>query len=1016
MSHLKRLYLLPKAEIDNLYARPTFNTDEQEIYFTMNQEELNALAQYTNTKTRVFFVLQLGYFKAKYQFFNFTFEDARSDVDYILSNFFNKRELILSGRISRGYISDQKQAILQLFDYKDWSEEQKIFIETHLGELLKYYPKVHDALRQLLVYIESQRIVAPSYRSLQDMFTQAYANENNRLSQKILLIPAPKQTQLSALIQRNDGITKLNVIRADQKDFQYTACKEEVEKAFEIIELYEFSKQFIPTLALSKNAVRYYADLAEQYAASRLRRLSQEQQWLQALCFIHHRYQQIMDNLITSFMYHTKTILDEGKTYGDKALLDYRASLITDFPKLSKFLKWFPKRNPNLTHEELNRAAYKILPEKQFPALAEFLDDHLFDKEAAEWEFYLKSHRKFSLYLRPVLLNVPFVFHEGDHDIMPLIQALKDHYAKGKMPASFKLSDELLQTIPKKMLPYLKRDLEDEHLDPHLFEFFIYRKMYNHLDKGRLCCNESVSYCDMDHDLINEDLVDKVEEIAAEFGYTNIPIFCDQHLDEAVNELDETWVNTIDRINSGENKGFELIDTEDNETPDWHLNYDASDKLDDTFFKTLPKTGIADIMMFMGDLMNMWSVFSHMKTRYNKKKTPAKLALNAGILADAFGVSAEQMADMSDINYNLLRSTQEDFIRIDTLCPANDIACNFIYSLPIFKGWNLMGNKVLGDLDGQKQPTSRSTIQSRYSTKYLGKDPGLSIYSLTANNTTVNAKNIGLNEYEGHSAYDLIYGNKTDIEINMVTGDNHSLNKTNFVILNAINVQFVPSIKNVREAANSLYAVKPIENNTAIIHPKGFIDIDHIRSEKRGILRILLSLLMQENTQTTLVRKLNTHAGYSSLKKALFDYNEILRSTHILNLIDNMELRKAIRTARNRTEAYHQLQGGLRKIYRGIFKGKKIRSNRISAHAIRLVSNCIIAYNSLILNNVYEKMMTESVSQEVLDNFLRISPIAWIHILFTGQYNFKKSNGDIDLDAMIRAIEKHLKKHFWKGG
>ena len=80
-----------------------------------------------------------------------------------------------------------------------------------------------------------------------------------------------------------------------------------------------------------------------------------------------------------------------------------------------------------------------------------------------------------------------------------------------------------------------------------------------------------------------------------------------------------------------------------------------------------------------------------------------------------------------------------------------------------------MGNKVLGDLDGQKQPTSRSTIQSRYSTKYLGKDPGLSIYSLTANNTTVNAKNIGLNEYEGHSAYDLIYGNKTDIEINMVT-------------------------------------------------------------------------------------------------------------------------------------------------------------------------------------------------------------------------------------------------------
>ena len=141
--------------------------------------------------------------------------------------------------------------------------------------------------------------------------------------------------------------------------------------------------------------------------------------------------------------------------------------------------------------------------------------------------------------------------------------------------------------------------------------------------------------------------------------------------------------------------------------------------------------------------------------------------------------------------------------------------------------------------------------------------------------------------------------------------------------MNAINVQFVPSIKNVREAANSLYAIKPIENNTAIIHPKGIIDVDHIRSEKRRIFRILLSLLMQENTQTTLVRKLNTHAGYSSLKKALFDYNEILRSTHILNLIDNMELRKAIRTARNRTEAYHQFQGGLEKFIAAFLKARK---------------------------------------------------------------------------------------------
>ena len=126
-----------------------------------------------------------------------------------------------------------------------------------------------------------------------------------------------------------------------------------------------------------------------------------------------------------------------------------------------------------------------------------------------------------------------------------------------------------------------------------------------------------------------------------------------------------------------------------------------------------------------------------------------------------------------------------------------------------------------------------------------------------------------------------------------------------------------------------------------------------------------------------------------------------------------MQLRKAIRTARNRTEAYHQLQGLIRKIYSGVFKGKKVIDNRISAHAVRLLANCIIDYNSVILNAVYEKMVQNGVSQETIEEFARISPIAWVHILFTGRYNFKKNTGIIDVAAMAREMERHLKKNHW---
>ena len=154
------------------------------------------------------------------------------------------------------------------------------------------------------------------------------------------------------------------------------------------------------------------------------------------------------------------------------------------------------------------------------------------------------------------------------------------------------------------------------------------------------------------------------------------------------------------------------------------------------------------------------------------------------------------------------------------------MASNLLHSLPIFKQWNLINEKLLADADGQKLPTSESTIQSRYSTKYLGKDPGLSVYTLIANFIAVNAKNIGLNEYEGHSLFDIIFGNNTDIDIDMVTGDNHSINQLNFVILDAIGVDYVPSIKNIKEASDDLFSFKSNLNYTGIIRPKGVIDVD----------------------------------------------------------------------------------------------------------------------------------------------------------------------------------------------
>ena len=60
------------------------------------------------------------------------------------------------------------------------------------------------------------------------------------------------------------------------------------------------------------------------------------------------------------------------------------------------------------------------------------------------------------------------------------------------------------------------------------------------------------------------------------------------------------------------------------------------------------------------------------------------------------------MSEICDININILRATDEDFIWVESLLDANDIISNYVHSIPIFKEWNLLDGELLADADGQK--------------------------------------------------------------------------------------------------------------------------------------------------------------------------------------------------------------------------------------------------------------------------------------------------------------------------
>lgn len=85
MSFKKRLSILYKSEIDDLYDIPALDDEQRRQYFSLNSIEAEAAARIRNLSHRCFFVALLGYFKIKPIRLNASFGDTESDLRFIAS-------------------------------------------------------------------------------------------------------------------------------------------------------------------------------------------------------------------------------------------------------------------------------------------------------------------------------------------------------------------------------------------------------------------------------------------------------------------------------------------------------------------------------------------------------------------------------------------------------------------------------------------------------------------------------------------------------------------------------------------------------------------------------------------------------------------------------------------------------------------------------------------------------------------------------------------------------------------
>ena len=117
---------------------------------------------------------------------------------------------------------------------------------------------------------------------------------------------------------------------------------------------------------------------------------------------------------------------------------------------------------------------------------------------------------------------------------------------------------------------------------------------------------------------------------------------------------------------------------------------------------------------------------------------------------------------------------------------------------------------------------------------------------------------------------------------------------------------------------------------------------------------------LKTTTQSIIVGKLSSYDRKNRTKKAMWEFDNILRSTYILNYVDDILLRQHVHRALNRGEAYHQLRRTTPHANYGKFRVKTEYEQQIWSDCSRLIANAIIFYNAFILS----KLLTHLIDRQ----------------------------------------------------
>ncbi|MEQ9442752.1 MAG: Tn3 family transposase [Cyclobacteriaceae bacterium] len=1044
----KHLTILSPKEVDELYGLPALDELQREEYFHLDEPERLAMFSLRGLPAKVYFILQHGYFKAKQQFYIFTFAEVQSDVVAVLRTHFAEEyssalvkdleENVSS--VSKPTRLTQQKMILTLTGYQSTTPAIRKLLLDKAQYLARIHSKPIYIFRELVHFLHHRRIVLPGYSVLQQhIVSKALVRERTRIEQLLNRhVSAQEMTLLDVLLEKEDNdqtssqpYYRLTYLQQEPANFNYQAMREQVKRKTLLQPVYDIATRVLPLLDLSHENIYYYGSLAHYYTIYKLKQFQSNIIHLYLLCFAYSRWQLINDILIEAFQYHVRDFTDKAKTYAKDQVAGYHLAANAQLRKVPHLLRLFTDSaiSDDTTFGEVRRRALSIIGAEDIDLVSQYIERHRLDDKALQWSYYDLNKRKLGYTMRYLFTHLHFEGTRTNSPFVQAIQLMQEVFQSGRRLGQ--IDSNLLPTefVSRRLRRYLYDGLSDKphQLNTVRYEVFVYHTLTHRLESGDIFVPDSGEHRSFDQDLIPVEQWKNKPDLLRKLDFPRLLKPIDQLLDEWEEAIGELYQVVNRRIRQKDDQDIRV--TEQGNTLKWQLTYQEDEEASNhQVYRQFTPIHITSLLPLVDQHTNFLSAFTHILPQRGRKKSDPQYLL-ASILALATNHGFKRMAEISDLNYHELVSMTNNYLRVETLRAANDRVVNATARLSMYEHFHIQPNTVHSSSDGQKYETQFETINSRYSSKYFGLSKGVTSYTMVANHIPVNAKIIGANEHESHYVFDLLFNNSSDVQSQIHSTDTHGTNQVNFAILDLFGYQFAPRYKQISSRAKMIYSFRhPIHYEDELLKPVRMIRRLSVEDEWDNVQRIMASLALKRTTQSTIIRKLSSYSRTNKTKQALWEYDNIVRTEYILRYLNSRQLRRNVQKALNRGESYHSLRKHIAYVNQGKFRVHSVQEQQVWSECTRLVANCMVYYNTYLLSELLqqkqkqfeERSMGQRPTNQVKDVSIeddqqslkeaikaikQVSPIAWRHIHIYGTYRFLKQDELISWEEVIKSVK-----------